>query len=161
MSSRMGSPGTPKQRQDLEVWREAWEREMEKLPPDRRFPFPDPRNFNVATQARKIIDLLEAHGIPCCVIGVKALCYYGAPRICSVCPHPEAYLLGTDITDDRLSAPCLRRWNSVCPPNNLPLPTASSLEGRKKKTILRGEGSNQGLKPVCRAPFIIPSPGTG
>ncbi|KAH6838490.1 hypothetical protein B0I37DRAFT_449565 [Chaetomium sp. MPI-CAGE-AT-0009] len=83
MSSRMDSSGTPKQRQDLEVWREAWEKEMEKLPPDGRLPFPDPRNFNVATQARKIIDLLEEHGIPCCVIGIKALCYYGAPRVCS------------------------------------------------------------------------------
>ena len=102
MSSRMDSRGTPKQRQDLEVWREAWEKEMEKLSPDGRRPFPDPRNFNVATQARKIIDLLEEHGIPCCVIGTKALCYYGAPRVCSVCPLPEPYFqLTSQMTDFR------------------------------------------------------------
>ncbi|KAK4034583.1 hypothetical protein C8A01DRAFT_49045 [Parachaetomium inaequale] len=79
----MDPAGTLKQQQDLEIWREPWEKEMAKLPPDLRRPFLDPRPFNIATHARKIIDLLEEHGIPCCVTGTKALCYYGAPRICS------------------------------------------------------------------------------
>jgi predicted TIM-barrel fold metal-dependent hydrolase len=81
----MDPAGTPKQQQDLEIWREPWEKEMAKLSPDGRVPFPDPRRFNIATHARKIIDLLEEHGIPCCVTGIKALCYYGAPRLCTLC----------------------------------------------------------------------------
>lgn len=90
MSSQMDAPDIPnKQRQDFEVWREAWEEQWADLPPESRPALPDPGLFDIAAHAREVIDLLEEHGIPCCVVGIKALCYYGAPRLCSVCSPPD------------------------------------------------------------------------
>ncbi len=47
-----------------------------------------PPGFNEARQAGEVVRLLTEHGIHCCLVGVKALRYYGAPRVSSVRPRP-------------------------------------------------------------------------
>ncbi len=37
-------------------------------------------------EALDVIAALEGHGIPCCVVGTKALVYYGARRVPMVSP---------------------------------------------------------------------------
>jgi len=72
------------EQQEMEGWRAAWEQEMAALPPHLRLSFPGQSRFNSADEARKVVRLLEQHNITSCVTGVKALCYYGAPRLCVV-----------------------------------------------------------------------------
>ncbi|KAH6634806.1 hypothetical protein B0J18DRAFT_406410 [Chaetomium sp. MPI-SDFR-AT-0129] len=55
---------------------------MSHLPKDLQQPFPDASQFKTATHMRNIIELLEQHDIACCIVGIKALCYYGAGRLC-------------------------------------------------------------------------------
>lgn len=69
---------------DLEKWRDQWKAEMAHLPQDLQQPFPDPSQFKTATHMRNIIELLKQHDIACCIVGIKALCYYGAGRLCEV-----------------------------------------------------------------------------
>ena len=79
----MDCPAPPEQ-DDMEVWRDAWEQEMSTRPSHLQLSFPDQSLFNSADEARKIIRLLERHGIPSCITGVKALCYFGVARLCLV-----------------------------------------------------------------------------
>lgn len=69
---------------DLEIWREGWEKQWSDLPAHFRPQFPDQQLFNDAAHARKVIRLLKKHGIHCCVVGTKALRYYGAGRASTV-----------------------------------------------------------------------------
>ena len=50
------------------------------------FGAPDQPRFNPTVHAAEVIRLLAEHGIHCCLVGTKALCYYGAPRLCMVRP---------------------------------------------------------------------------
>lgn len=46
--------------------------------------------------AREVIQILETAGYLCCVTGIKALAYYGAPRPANVSRHPSRIFLYAD-----------------------------------------------------------------
>lgn len=46
--------------------------------------------------AREVVQTLETAGYICCVTGIKALAYYGAPRPANVGRHPSRTLLLAD-----------------------------------------------------------------
>ncbi|KAL2129063.1 hypothetical protein VTI74DRAFT_8291 [Chaetomium olivicolor] len=45
---------------------------------------PAQEGFSIADQAQKVVQLLREYDIPCCLVGTKALCYYGSHRLCTV-----------------------------------------------------------------------------
>ncbi len=76
---------------------------MAARPPHHRFPFPDQSLDNIPNEARKVVRLLAQHGITSCITGVKALCYYGAARLCIVRAHPRPRTLRSSLLRTRLT----------------------------------------------------------
>ena len=46
-----------------------------------------------------VTQVLEQHGIPCCLVGIAALVFYGAGRVCDV-SCPGALFISTFLCKD-------------------------------------------------------------
>lgn len=52
-------------------------------------------------EAKELIDMLEEHGIICCLVGVSALVFYGAERMRHVCLPPLPRNTTAQLTSNR------------------------------------------------------------